>query len=367
MAKNSQTTNSPNDEFWPHDVNNLDALQLLIDVALDERQRTLPQTLPAVTPGSPPQRFASWVPLAVNDEVAKQLLAYNTVNRNISNSNVSRLAEAILRGAGMFNGKSSMLVCSNQEMLDCQHTLLAVVLAYEMARAAGIEIKPILMIPVIGLDPSVFSGIDVVRPRQTRDTLAVGEKTGLVSLENVKDTECSTALRIMLQYVNMVQDIKPSDPLYLDGLREKVPNYRAVEMFNSFPQLRESLVFCNEIPAFHGVAPIISIAVGGALHAIISDVQSVTAANAFVKSLITGANLEETSPIYKLREQIIRDRGERRMEAIDKLAMCVRAWNLFATHKEAPPRQRIKALGNHNGQLSFPIPVPRQNRRIVSN
>ena len=167
----------------------------------------------------------------------------------------------------------------------------------------------------------------------------------------------------MLQYVNMVNDIKPDDPLYLDRLRSKVPNYRVLEMFNSFLQLRESLVFCNELPAFHVSGPILSVAVGGALHAIITEVQSATAANNFVKSLAAGANLEETSPIYKLREQLIRDRGERRVEAVEKLAMCVRAWNMYASNKEISSKRRIIGLENKNGRAFFPIPIPKQPRR----
>lgn len=364
MARNSQTTNSPNDEFWPHDVENIDALQLLIDVKLDSRPRTLPATLPSLTPGGTPQRFASWVPIAVNDAVATELLKYNTVNRKLSNINIERLAEAMLRGAWMFNGKSSMLPCSNQEILDMQHTLHAVVRAHELAATRGITIKPILVIPVIGLDPASFAGIDVVRPRQTRDTLTVGEKIGLISLKDVPDNECSTALRVMLQYVNMVQDIKPDDPLYLDGLRSAVPNYRAAELLQYFPQLTESLAFCNGLEAFHARRPVISIAIGGALHAIISEVQSATAANNFVKSLLTGTNLDETSPIYRLREQLIGDQSRKiRAEAIEKLATCIRAWNMVATHRAPPSKVRIKALGNKDGFVTFPIPTAMQRRR----
>jgi len=364
MAKNSPTNNLPNDEFWPHDVENVDALQLLIDVKLDSRKRTLPATLPPVTAGGTPQRLASWTPIAVNAEVAQELLKYNTVNRKVSDANVERLAGAMLRGSWMFNGQSSMLVCSNQEILNLQHTLMAVISASEAAAANGSTMKPLLMIPIIGLDPAVFSTFDDGRGRQTRDTLTVSEKAGLLSLEGVADNECSTALRVMLQYVNMVQYIKPDDPLYLDGLRSKVPNYRAAELLGYFPQLVESLAFCNGISAFNTRQPIISIAIGGALHAIISEVQSTTAANNFVKSLITGANLEENSPIYRLREQLIGDRSRKvRAEAIEKLAMCVRAWNMIATHRPPPSKGRIKALGNKDGFVSFPAPAPMQRKR----
>lgn len=362
MAKNSPT-NSPVDEFWPHEIVNVEALQLVLDVKLDSRPRTLPVWLPSVAADGQHQRFASWVPIAVNDAVALALLQYNTVNRKLSTANINRLAEAILRGAWMFNGKSSMLPCSNQEILDMQHTLHAIIRAYELAAERQIEIEPLLVIPVIGLDPSCFASLDTIRPRQTRDTLTVAEKVGLISLNDVPDNECSTALRVMLQYVNMVQDIKPADPLYLDGLRSAVPNYRAAELMGYFPQLIDSLEFCNNI-AVAGRRPIISVAVAGALHAIIAEVQSPTAANNFVKSLITGANLDETSAIYKLREQLIGDHSRKiRVEAIEKLAMCIRAWNLVATHRNPPAKGRIRALSNKDGSVTFPIPVAMQRRR----
>jgi hypothetical protein len=304
------------------------------------------------------------VPIAVNAEVAKELLKYNNVNRKISEVNVNNLTDAMLRGAWMFNGLSSMLVCSNTSILNAQHTLHAIVRAHEIAATNGTEIKPILMIPIIGLDPAVFATIDNGRGRQLRDTLTVAEKAGLVSLNDVADNECSTALRVMLQYVNMVQDIKPDDPLYLDGLRSKVPNYRAAELMGYFPQLTDSLAFCNGLEAFHARRPVISVAIGGALHAIISEVQSPTAANNFVKSLLTGTNLDEESPIYRLREQLIGDQNRKiRAEAIEKLATCIRAWNMVATQKTAPKKGRIRALGNSGGVTTFPIPEAMQRRR----
>jgi hypothetical protein len=363
MAKTSPTA-PPNNEFWPLAVDNADVQQLLDNIKRDSRPRTLPATLPGISPDSPPQRFASWVPIAVNAAVARVLLQYNSVNRKLSPAKVVQLAEAILRGAWMFNGKSSILPCSNQDILDMQHTLHAIIRADQLAKEQQIEIAPMLVIPIIGLDPAAFASIDGVRPRGTRDTLFVAEKVGQISLRDVPDNECSTALRVMLQYVNMVQNIKPGDPLYLDGLRTAVPNYRAAEMMGYFPQLTESLAFCNEIAAFHARPPVISIAIGGVLHAIISEVQSPTAANNFVRSLITGANLEENSPIYKLREQLLGDRNRKvRAEAIEKLATCIRAWNLVATHRPPPAKDRIKSLVSRHGVPGFPVPLAMQRKR----
>lgn len=363
MAKHSLAANG-SDDFWPYEMVNDDVRSLFRQIKRDPRRRTLPAELPSVTPDGRPQVFANQVPIAVNDVVARKLLEYNTANRKLSYANIERLAAAMVCGAWMFNGKSSSLPCSNQEILDLQHTLHAVIRAYEIAAERKIEMTPILIIPTIGLDPSSFFGIDVVRPRQTRDTLTVAEKVGMLSLNDVADNECSTALRVMLQFENMTRDIKIGDPRYLEGLRSAVPNYRAPELMGYFPQLTESLAFCNSLDAFHARRPIISIALGGALHAIISDVQSVTAANNFVKSLVTGVNLEEHSPIYRLREQLIVDQTRKvRAEAIEKLATCIRAWNMLATHRPPPNKGRIKSFGYKDGHPTFPIPMAMQRRR----
>jgi len=367
MAKNNSQAVT-RDELWPYDVENEDVLALITDVPLDTRPRTLPSTLPSVLLNGRPQRFASFVPIVVDDNVAKALLEYNTVNRNLSEANIDRLSDVLFRGAWMFNGKSCMLPCTNCEIIDLQHSLHAIIRAYEKAAATGAQIKPIIIIPVIGLDPSVFATIDDGRGRQTKDTLTVAEKTGALSLNDVNETDCSTALRVMLQFINMTQDIAPSSPLYLGGLRSKIPNYRATEMMKSFPQLMDSLTFCNGLPQFHNQRPVITVAIGGALHALISEVQSTTAANNFVRSLISGANLEETSPIYKLREQLIHDQGRKiRAEAVEKLATCIRGWNYVADGVAPPRNKRIPALGYKDGITTFPMPKPMQRRRAAAS
>jgi hypothetical protein len=129
------------------------------------------------------------------------------------------------------------------------------------------------------------------------------------------------------------------------------------------PQLTASMEFCNTLPAFHARAPVVKLHVAGVLHAIIEAVQSTTAANSFIRALMTGANLEETSPIHRLREQLRNDQARHiRAEAIDRLAVCVRAWNMIASHKPAPAKGRIKGMTQQNGAIVFPEPIPTQRR-----
>jgi len=367
MARNEQS------RFWPYlDDQNLLALEMLQRECPDPARRTLPATLPGPTvdaDGNPlpegdprrrPQRLDSFVPIAVDDVVAEALMPYNTANRKTSKPNIRALTQTILNGEWRFNGVSSTLPFSNTAMQDKQHTLQSVIAAFAAGRSSGKKVKPLLMIPVIGLHPSVFDTFDCGNPRKTRDTLYVGAQLATVDLLDVNESVWSHAIRLQAQYMNMTQELPPDNPFYMENLRDRLPNNRVLRLFQLSPQLQESVEYCSGL----GIPPtraLVSLAVIATAHAIISEMQSNSAANAFVRGLALGANLDEKSPVHQLREQIIRDKsrpGGSRIEGINMLAMCIRTWNNVAQHREATSR-RIKAL-NHDG--SFPLPIPIQRR-----
>lgn len=357
---------------------NVAAFALLGESSVDDRARTLPPELPGISRGldgeilpedhpfRAPQQFASYVPIAVDGPVAAKILEANTCNRDQSSVNIDRLAVCMLNGEWRFNGQSSTIIFSNCEGLDLQHRMEAVVRAHRLADERGLKFRPIVMIPVIGMPKDIFDSFDAGRPRGTKDTLTASSRGNDVELGDVPANEYATALRVMLQYLNLVQDIPPTSQLYLSGLREKVPNHRAVELLKNFPQLTTSMEFCNTLPAFHARGPVVKLHVAGVLHAIISEVQSPTAANTFIRALMTGVNLEEDSPIYRLREQLRNDQSRRiRAEAIDRLAVCVRAWNMVATHKAPPSKARIRGLLKQDNEIVFPAPVAISRRKAL--
>lgn len=365
-------------EFWPYAVepSNTMAVEMLQNGPRDSAARTLPATLPGPTvdaggfplaendPRRKPQRFESFVPIVVDDEVAKVLLEYNTVNRKPSPSNTDQLSRAIYNLKWMFNGISSTLPCSNTAIQDGQHKLLAVIDAFEKGRAAGTPVAPIVMIPIIGLHPSVFATIDGGKGRNTKDTLTAAERIESIDMADVSENVWSHALRLFTQYANMMEVLDPSNPFYLNNIRAKLANDRAVELFNLTPELQTSIAFCQKIGVPQNGRSLIPMAVLGMAHMIISNVQSPSAANSFIKSLANGTGLDETSPIHHLREQLIRDKGARkRMEGIELLALCVRTWNHVAFHRTAPPKSRIRSF-NKDG--SFPEPMPMQRRSSLT-
>lgn len=365
MARNEQT------RFWPYDNDqNLLANEILEAEPRDTAARTLPlwipgpvvdldgRPLPENDPRRREQRFDTGLRIALDGNVAPALLQFNTHNRKLSQSNVNTLTRIVLDGDWCFNAKSSRLPCSNTAILDLQHTINAVAAAFIIGREQGILVRPIVLEPFIGLHPQVFSSYDDGKGRNTSDTLYVGARSDEIDLVEVREATWSHALRLFAQYANVREVLAPSDPFYMESLRVKLPNSRVKKLVNLAPQLQESLAYCSRynIPQRNAL---ISHAVVGAVHAIISETQSPTAANTFTKGLVTGVGLEETSPIHQLREQMIRDNNcKTRAEGIEELAMCIRTWNNCAQHKPATLK-RIRAF-NANG--SFPLPIPMQRR-----
>jgi hypothetical protein len=362
-------------QFWPYGAanQNLLAIELLIKhVRMDPNTRTLPTHIPGPTvdaeglplpegdPRRAPQRFDGFVPITVDGVVAAELIKLNTGNRKLSKNNVRLLTQKIVNGEWCFNGLSCFLPCSNAALLNNQHTLQSVINAFDIAAATGKPVKPISLIPIVGLHPSVFDTFDCGKQRSTNDTLFVGAQMNAIDLLDIKETVWSQALRLIAQYLNLVQDLEPSNPFYLENPRDKLTNDRVLELFKQSPNLQESIEYCGKL-GIPSTGALISLAVVGTAHAIIADVQSNAAANSFAKGLATGVNLEENSPIRQLREQVMRDKnrpGGHRMEGIEVLAMCIRTWNCIATHTEQ--KKRIRGF---NSDGSFPTPVPAQRQR----
>lgn len=359
--------------LFPYSVpaSNQMAFDMLKAVKCDTNRRTLPATLPGPTvdehgyplpendPRRRPQVFDSFVPIVVDDVVAEALLVYNTMNRNMSPSNVDALGRSMLNGKWYFNGISSTLPCSNTAIMDKQHTLYAVIEAFRAGRERGTPVKPILMIPVIGLDPEAFASIDNGKGRSTKDTLTASERVGLIALDEVPPESMSNALRVTAQYANMTEVLADDHPLYLPNNRARIPNDRVVSLLRHVPELADSLQYCVDI----GVTArksLVGMGVLATLHMLITQVQSETAANQFIRALEFGVKLDEDSPVHRLREQLIRDRNnKKRLEGIDLLAACCRTWNYVACHKNVAAGKRIRAF---NSDGSFPEPMPMQRR-----
>ena len=340
-------------------------------VPVDTRERTIPQTVPSTSDSTSVQILQSWYPILVDDHIARLLMEYNLMNRNQSRANAARLTRAMTNDRWhAFNGQSNFLLFTQQEMIDGQHKLTSVIQYYEHARANGIEPRPFLFTPIIGLSKSAFETLDHGHGRTSKDTVVVSEKNNRFSLRGVPAGEAATAFRLILQYSNLVLNLPDDNPLKLHaGVRSKIPNDCVPLIAETFPEVLDSLQTCYNMGCFRGRTSVVRTAVASVAHAIIAQAASTADADGFIRALGTGELLTADSPIHKLREQFFHYRsrqGGSKYEALDRLALCITAWNMVAAGRKAPKKGRITGLIVRSNRLVFPEPLPpsgAENRR----
>lgn len=348
------------------------AAALRAQLPRDHAPRTLPRTLPGCSLTADgefipedqrtPQIFEDGLDIAVCNVVAAELQKYNTQNRNRSKVNVQKLLAAMRCGEWMYNGKSSVLVCSHSAILDSQHTLEATRLYFEDTDNEQIK-KPFLMRVEMGLTPEVFSTLDTGAKRTLADTLHVESAAGNINYGSVSDRMMAQSQRLLLQYLNSVHDLPPSDINYLPGERAGIVNTRAALILNMYPQLIDSAAFVCSVK---GLRDVVRPFIPAVAHMLITEAQSKTAADNFVRSLATGSDLPEGSPILALRSLYIKAHArDRRMEGPEALAYFMHAWNKFADGKTVDPG-RLKSFGPE-GKIPVPKAIARQRASAAVN
>lgn len=347
------------------DDQNTVAELLRLSLPRDQAPRTLPHFLPGVSlddEGAPipeeqrtEQVFENNLYIAVCGVVARKLQEYNTCNRARSENNVRRLYDAMFSGEWMYNGKSSVLVCSNTAVLDNQHFLEAASRYFEGPAPNHVR-KPFLMRVEMGLPQATFATYDNGAKRTAADTLHVANITGEVNYGKLPDALLSSSERLLLQYLNNVHNLTPSDPQYLCG-KTGLVNSRVTAILNAYPELIRSAAIVHAIKGVNSVLQPYVATVG---HMLIAEVQSAAAATNFVRSVVTGAGLEEESPLLALRSVFVNKKkrsGRSRLEGTEALAFFLRAWNLFAVGRKIG-LGRLKSFEENNK-----IPVPQKMSR----
>lgn len=137
-------------------------------------------TVATITPPSPNVRMER---VTLTPEFAERLLEYNKSNRPIRDGHVQRIAAQITSGKWRFNG-DTIKISSNQNVLDGQHRLWAVLLSKRAVES----------IIVWGIPDEAFSTMDTIRSlRSGADVLSrVGVKTGRQHI--------ATAIKWMLRW-----------------------------------------------------------------------------------------------------------------------------------------------------------------------
>lgn len=230
---------------------------------------------------------------------AERLLANNELNRKISGVVVDKYARDMRDGRWRLNGQTIKISASGK-LMDGQHRLEAV-------KKAG---RPFYAIVVRGVPEAAFGSLDVGRRR------ALGEV-----LRDQGETNTSI-LASGLRWFWMLEHG------YVLSANISPTNGELLEVFSENPGIRESVKFTSQVREIMGGG------LAAALHYRFGRVD-VALADEFFSRLTHGIDLSALSPIYHLRERLLRTRAVYRIRISDgeRAALAIKAWNAFREHR----------------------------------
>lgn len=224
----------------------------------------------------------------------------NVRNRPLSESTVLRYADAIERGEWQLNG-DTITFDSNGDLLDGQHRIEAVILSG----------KPIRTLVVNGVVPESFITKDLGMIRTGGHILALkGEKHYNV---------LSGALSWLWKYERGV--------MLWTGVKATPSRQQLLDLLERNPGMRDSVAAVGSSKRKVMVAG----SPASFLHYKFSH-NNRSKGDEFFDLLTSGAGLTEDSPVYLLRERLIRNKDAKaRLRQVDIIALCIKAWNAFST------------------------------------
>lgn len=241
--------------------------------------------------------------IEIGPEDAEKLLKRNTRNRRLRDALVNQYAGAMERGEWIYNG-DPIRVAEDGTILDGQHRLVAVV-------RSG---KPQQFLVVDGL------------PYEAQDTMDMGAKRSvgdILKFRGEKDVNRLAAIaRLVLQYELTgsfkTQTTKPLTAAQIVGTVDRHPG------------VRDAVIAVR--PAVNNLRA--SSAAYGASYFLFSRVDPVDA-EAFHVTLVHGAELSPTSPIFAARRIFTNPRVSGfRFPAVYQGAILIKAWNLWRNGDE---------------------------------
>ena len=231
----------------------------------------------------------------ISPERAERLLSANTLNRGISGSVVEKYARDMRAGRWHLNGQTIKLTASGR-LLDGQHRLEAVKKAQ----------RPFPAIVVEGVPESCLGSLDVGHKRGLSEILRDRGEINTASL--------ASALRWLWMLKHEVVLAANTSPT----------NGEMLELLDTNPGIRHGQKYVAQLREFMGSG------VTSALHFVFSQ-KDPDQADAFFERLIDGVELTATSPIYHLRERLIKIRSSHRVRVAEaeRVALAIKSWNAF--------------------------------------
>lgn len=228
--------------------------------------------------------------------LARSLYDANLENqRRVSRANLKKVEDSIKAGLFALNGESIIQSASGR-LLNGQHRVLAVI-------NTGIGIWTVL---VTNVPDEYFHTIDCGKARSFAD---VCEISGDTDARNV-----STTVARLAEYYTDTRSV---------GAMQAIPHARLHQVKEMCGDLSASIY------AVSAAGNVMGRSRTAWMYHIVS-VHSKERADQFFHALATGEALSSTSPVYLLRERMLRDKGSKaKLPNREALALLVKAWNAF--------------------------------------
>lgn len=228
----------------------------------------------------------------IDADKALMLLRGNTRNRPLNEQNVALFAQQMKDGRWQFNG-DTICLSSDGTIIDGQNRLHAVV-------RSGVPLKAIV---VRDLPFSVFDTKDIGRRRTHGDTLAI--------LGHKNTHSLAATLALIERY--MTGRVTTNSARF--------SNHEIADLARKYPDAAYSVTRCATTRKLAPQRVLM------ACHYLFSRLDK-NAADKFVDDLISGRNLEQSDPVFILRERLMNNAlSKAKLNAEYIMALIIKAWN----------------------------------------
>lgn len=237
----------------------------------------------------------------VTPERARLMLEFNKNNRPLIKRHMDFLRSEMENDRWIENGES-VKFSTTGELLDGQHRLSSIV-------ETG---KTYEMVVVRDLSKEAFKSLDTGRMRTAGDVFSI---EGILAANKVA-AACREILSLQKGLLT----------------RGKISNGELIEYLNENREIIEHTEEKNaDYLAFGRILPI---SVVSGMSWLMSQ-RNKNKSNLFWKRLCSGLHLEETNPIYLLRNMLQADKmSKRRMTISEKRGLIIKTWNYFLKEEE---------------------------------
>lgn len=265
----------------------------------------------------------------VTPELAAKWLETMVDNRKLTSSVVEKYKDSMLGGFWKLDA-SPIRFNTKDQLMDGQHRLWAVI-------ESG---KPQKFLIVRGVVDDAFLTMDSGKKRGFADVLSI-------EFPDLKDVLSTAAATRAIYRLELGAPLKTM----IGNRGGEIPNASLLEFFR---QHQDSIIAASKAAnaiyqRFPGVIQeSLWSAIVWTFHTL-----SLEDANAFLASLKDGRNLEDTSPIWHLRNILTEQLTRRSRPRLEVVALVLKAWNMF---REGTEVQRLLVkLGGANPE-AYPVP-----------